>query len=126
MTEIRGLLAFVRIAADAVAVTVQTVGEAWVVTMERRDACGSDLVTAGILVARRQGIEDGLPQLRAYPGLAQEFRRAFSEMGARIAIFQAKWSAALLAQNDDEFISDRETLREQNGLVAEWALRTLH
>jgi len=45
--------------------------------------------------------------------------------GARIALFQAKWPAALLSDDDDQFIADRKRLREEDAPVTEWALRML-
>jgi hypothetical protein len=67
--------------------------------------------------------EDG--QLQADPELARQFRDKFSEMRARIAIFQAKWPAVLLGHDDDKFVSDREQLRALDKPVTDWALLVL-
>lgn len=64
-------------------------------------------------------------QLQGDPELAEQFRDKFTEMRARIAIFQAKWPAALLSPDDDKFISDREQLRALDKPVTDWALQVL-
>jgi len=87
-----------------------------VLRLRKRSARAVQLILAAIN-------EDS--QLSADPELAAEFRRKFSDMGARIALFQAKWPAALLSDDDDQFIADRKRLREEDAPVTEWALRML-
>lgn len=87
-----------------------------VIILRKRSAVAVQLVIAAI---------DEDRQMQADPELAGQFRQKFSEMGARIAIFQAKWPAALLSHDNDKFASEREKLREQDRPVTDWALRVL-
>ena len=87
-----------------------------VIRLRKRSAEAAQLVIAAI---------DEDSQLRADQELAGQFRQKFSEMSARIAIFQAKWPAVLLSHDDDKFASDREKLLEQDRPVTDWALRVL-
>jgi len=60
------------------------------------------------------------------PGLSIEFRRRFSELRSKVAIFQAKWPAVLLSQQNEDFDKGSAELRACNRAFDEWILKTLH
>lgn len=86
-----------------------------VLRLRKRSARAVQLILAAIN-------EDS--QLSADPELAAVSAEILRH-GARIALFQAKWPAALLSDDDDQFIADRKRLREEDAPVTEWALRML-
>jgi len=59
------------------------------------------------------------------PALAAEFRRRFSEIRSKVAIFQAKWPAVLLDSHDPEFDRSASQLRASNREFMDWARKAL-
>ena len=63
------------------------------------------------------------PLFQADPALGTEFRRRFSEIRSKVAIFQAKWPAVLLDKKDPDFERSASELRACNRDFDEWVAR---
>lgn len=77
------------------------------------------------LVRRISGELDGEALRQTDEELAAEFRRRFSDLRTRTAIFQAKWPAVLLDTRDPEFAASARRLRMDNKAFADWAIGIL-
>lgn len=87
-----------------------------------------------VIVLRRQSNEAVLrvsaqthvdPLFIDNPELGVEFRQRFSDLRSKVAVFQAKWPAVLLSDNDPEFELSAKEMRQANREFDEWVARAL-
>jgi hypothetical protein len=63
------------------------------------------------------------PAFQSSPQLAEEFRARFQAIRNKIAIFQAKWPAVLLSDNDPHFVQSAQDMRAANREFDDWVAR---
>jgi len=59
------------------------------------------------------------------PELGIEFRQRFSDLRSKVAVFQAKWPAVLLSDNDPAFERSAADMRRSNRDFDDWVAQAL-